>query len=73
MSCAFSISYACSVAITKLITGIRNAETPLIDYDYIFEVSNNIPKIKVIDFVKGLFSMFKLVVIADQRKNILLL
>jgi len=70
MSCAFSISYACSVAITKLITGIRNAETPLIDYDYIFEVSNNIPKIKVIDFVKGLFSMFKLVVIADQNDNV---
>ena len=69
---SFSISYACSVAI-RYFTGItitKNALTPLIDYDYIFEPSNNMPKIKVIDFVKGLFSMFKLVVIADQYDNV---
>lgn len=35
-----------------------------------FKVSDNIPKIKVIDFLKGLFSMFKLVVIANEYDNI---
>jgi hypothetical protein len=35
-----------------------------------FNVSANVPKMKIIDFVKGLFSMFKLVVIADQNDNI---
>jgi hypothetical protein len=67
-----SISYACSVAIRyfNVTTITKNALTPTIDYDYIFEVSNNFPKIKIIDFLKGLFSMFKLVVIADQYDNI---
>jgi hypothetical protein len=36
----------------------------------IFDASANVPKIKVIDFMKGLFNMFKLVVIADQNDNI---
>lgn len=35
-----------------------------------FQVSSNIPNIKVIDFVKGLFQMFKLVAIADNNDNI---
>jgi len=35
-----------------------------------FEVASNLPKMKVIDFMKGLFSMFKLVVIADQNDNV---
>ena len=35
-----------------------------------FIVSENIPKIKVIDFMSGLFRMFKLVVIADRYDNV---
>ena len=35
-----------------------------------FDVAANLPKMKVMDFMKGLFSMFKLVVIADQYDNI---
>jgi len=35
-----------------------------------FVVSENIPKIKVIDFLSGLFRMFKLVVIADRYDNV---
>jgi hypothetical protein len=35
-----------------------------------FEVAANLPRMKVMDFMKGLFSMFKLVVIADQYDNI---
>lgn len=35
-----------------------------------FETSSNLPKIKVLDFIKGLFQMFKLVVIADEYDNI---
>lgn len=35
----------------------------------IFEIKNNIPKIKVIDFLKGIFSMFKLVVNSDDNVN----
>jgi len=35
-----------------------------------FNVSANLPKIKVIEFMKGLFNMFKLVVIADENNDI---
>ena len=35
-----------------------------------FDVSANMPKIKVIDFLKGLFQMFKLVVIAEKENEI---
>jgi len=35
-----------------------------------FNTSANLPKMKVIDFMKGLFSMFKLVVIADNNDNV---
>jgi hypothetical protein len=35
-----------------------------------FFVNQNIPNIKVIDFLKGLFSMFKLVVIANEYNDI---
>jgi len=35
-----------------------------------FVISENIPKIKVIDFMAGLFRMFKLVVIADRYDNV---
>jgi len=34
------------------------------------QVINNLPKIKIIDFLNGLFKMFKLVVIADEYDNI---
>jgi len=43
------------------------SSTALIDT---FDVSANVPKMKVLDFMKGLFNMFKLVVIADQNDNI---
>ena len=33
-------------------------------------ISNQMPKIKVIDFMKGLFQMFKLVVVADAKDNV---
>lgn len=39
-----------------------------LSFDFI--VSENIPKIKVIDFMSGLFRMFKLVVIADRYDNV---
>jgi hypothetical protein len=35
-----------------------------------FVIANNLPKIKIIDFLKGLFSMFKLVVISDDNENL---
>jgi hypothetical protein len=35
-----------------------------------FIIKNNLPKIKIIDFSKGLFSMFKLVVISDDNENL---
>ena len=35
-----------------------------------FIIKNNLPKIKIIDFLKGLFSMFKLVVISDDNENL---
>lgn len=35
-----------------------------------FIIKNHLPKIKVIDFLKGLFSMFKLVVVSDDNQNI---
>jgi len=35
-----------------------------------FEVADNLPKIKVIDFMKALFQMFKLVAVADEYDNI---
>jgi len=35
-----------------------------------FYVNQNLPKIKTIDFLKGLFSMFKLVVIANEYDDI---
>ena len=35
-----------------------------------FQIKNNLPKIKIIDFLKGLFSMFKLVVISDDNENL---
>lgn len=35
-----------------------------------FVIQNNLPKIKIIDFLKGLFSMFKLVVISDDNENL---
>jgi hypothetical protein len=34
-----------------------------------FIVSENIPKMKIIDFLKGLFSMFKLVVVANSETD----
>lgn len=46
------------------------ADFPEQTIDGVFNVGFNLPKIKVIDFLKGLFSMFKLVVISDDNENI---
>lgn len=46
------------------ITGTAN------DLDNLFRVSLNMPNIKVIDFLRGLFQMFKLVVIANEYDDI---
>jgi len=35
-----------------------------------FNASSNLPNLKVLDFIKGLFQMFKLVVIADSEDNV---
>jgi hypothetical protein len=37
----------------------------------VFRVSNNLPKIKVIDFLKGIFNMFKLVVVQGQTDGVI--
>ncbi len=49
---------------------IQRVSTSLSTLYPVVSISNNFPKIKVIDFMKGLFNMFKLVVIADQSNNI---
>lgn len=45
-----------------------NFNNQIIDNDFDFSI--NLPKIKILDFLTGLFKMFKLVVIADDRNNI---
>ena len=37
--------------------------------DSIFVVSEELPKLKILDFLKGLFNMFKLVVVPSQETN----
>lgn len=46
------------------------ADFPEQTIDGVFNIGFNLPKIKVIDFLKGLFSMFKLVVISDDNENL---
>lgn len=46
------------------------ADFPEQTIDGVFNVGFNIPKLKIIDFLKGLFSMFKLVVISDDNENL---
>jgi len=36
----------------------------------VLDIAGNLPKIKILDFLTGLFKMFKLVVIADDRNNV---
>lgn len=73
ISSSNSISYEAEILLRRdQIGGVFDrasfaSENDLIDT---FEVSANLPKIKVIDFMKGLFNMFKLVVIADQYDNV---
>lgn len=50
--------------------GTRSAEFPEQTINGQFQVANNLPKIKLIDLLSGLFKMFKLVVIADNYNNI---
>lgn len=35
----------------------------------VFYISNNLPKIKIIDFLKGIFNMFKLVVVQENNTD----
>jgi len=46
------------------------ADFPEQEISGVFNVQFNLPKIKIIDFIKGLFSMFKLVVISDDNENL---
>jgi len=46
------------------------ADFPEQTIEGVFNVGFNIPKLKIIDFLKGLFSMFKLVVISDDNENL---
>ncbi len=52
-----------TVSTTFITTGLDT-----LTFDFI--ISENIPKIKVIDFMSALFRMFKLVVIADRYDNV---
>jgi len=72
VSSSNSITYEAEILLRRDIPFLLDrasfaSSTALID---IFDVSANIPKMKVLDFMKGLFNMFKLVVIADQNDNI---
>lgn len=53
---------------TTVSTSFFTIGSDTLTFDFI--VSDNIPKIKVIDFLAGLFRMFKLVVIADRYDNV---
>jgi len=72
VSSSNSISYEASILLRRSFPFALDKQSfastnSLIDT---FNVSANLPKIKVIDFMKGLFNMFKLVVVADQNDNI---
>jgi len=61
--------------IEKVVTSGTTVSTPFItlgsdSLSFDFVISENIPKIKVVDFMAGLFKMFKLVVIADRYDNV---
>lgn len=49
---------------------VEYADFPEQTIDGVFNVQLNLTKIKIIDFLKGLFSMFKLVVISDDNENL---
>ena len=74
ISSSNSITYEAEILLRRTVGGFGTfdrasfaSENDLIDE---FNVSANLPKIKVIEFMKGLFNMFKLVVIADQYDNV---
>lgn len=80
-SCQFFISTSNSIEYSAKILLRRNQNTVPTIFDRRssassvllldnFETSANLPKIKVLEFLKGLFQMFKLVVIADEYNNI---
>jgi hypothetical protein len=48
----------------------RSATSPISSIIDTFDVSPALPKMKTIDFLKGLFNMFKLVAIPDEKGNI---
>lgn len=53
----FSGAYELTTASLSTLTGV-------------LDIALNLPKIKILDFLTGLFKMFKLVVIADDRSNV---
>ena len=65
-----SMSYDSDLYINKFITISKIGSNTTQTITATFITTQNTPKIKVFDFIKGLFSMFKLVVIADQNDNI---
>jgi hypothetical protein len=72
LSSSQTINYVASIKL------IQTAGFIVTDGDFIgvnnlintFDVSANFPQIKIIDFLKGLFQMFKLVVIAEKENEI---
>jgi len=73
ISASNSLEYEASILLRKnILGGVFDRQSfastnLLIDT---FDVAENLPKIKVIDFMKALFQMFKLIVIADEYDNI---
>jgi hypothetical protein len=78
VSSSFTFSYVSFLKLRRVtysfVTGfesrIQDLNSSTSTITSVMNISNNLPKIKVIDFMKGLFNMFKLVVIADQSNNI---
>lgn len=70
ISSEFGITYNSTLQIKKGITTSKTGDNTTQTIIDAFIISENMPKIKIIDFLKGLFSMFKLVVIADQYDNV---
>jgi hypothetical protein len=52
------------------LVGNTSAQTPTINIISQFQVSANLPKLKIIDFLKSIFALFKLVIIQENNTDI---
>lgn len=72
VECSQKFEFTASLTETKWLNGfpdaITNSSASLQEIDSFFEVQKNIPEMSVIDFLKGIFQAFKLVIIplADE-------